>query len=430
MNLDELLKARHSTRSFLNKPVEPDKIRYIVEAARLAPSACNEQLWHFIVITDDAMKRRLVNEAGTAVLVKNAPTLIAVYYHMKNFELGLQSASAAIMSMLLKAADLGLGSLWLGAVGKRSVVNGLLKAPHGLYLVAFVLLGYEASAAASAARKPIDNILHFDYFDGTGFEFRHDPRYWTLEMIKQWQRYYCGKTAQGTLLDVVNRQELSAIKRCINGKVVDLFSYDGSYAECLPDEFVSLNLSQEASDYLKKATNKTVDALTFDGVRLPFEDGSQDNITIIFKIERIPKACWDELFGECRRVLKKNGRLLIAYRNRNSLYQLFYRLSIKILGDDITKTAVHSYFGPFKPASGVERHLEGFAVSVRRFFFVPPVFKEYLDLLFQYFRSGGTTYLHRTRTDNIATRLFSVLVDIFNWLPVFGSLKIIVAEKK
>jgi len=430
MDFDKLVKKRKSVRSYLDKPLENEKIKQIIDAARQAPSSCNEQLWHFIIITDQKIKEKLVKEAGTATIIKNAPAAAAVYYHMKNEELGWQSAAAAIMSVLFKATDMEVGSLWLSAVGKRSKVDEILKTPAGLKLVAFVLLGYEKGETRSTTRKPLDEIMHMNGFSGQRFEFRHNPKYWTIEKIGQWQRSYCGKTSPGVHLDIVNKEEINRIKKHISGNVVDFFSYDGSYEKAMPEKFTALNLSEETNNYLKKATKKETETIVFNGQKLPFENETLENITIIHKLERIPKKNWKPLFEEIHRTLKKNGKLVIAYRNKKSIYQLFHMLSIKLLGDDITKTAIHSYFGPFHPICNVEQHLIGFTTKTTNYYLAAPVFKQYLQLVFQYHKSGGTTYLHRTKTDNILTRVFGAIIDLLKHIPLFPCTKVIEAKKK
>ena len=54
MSFIDLVKKRYSVRSFKDMPVEKEKLLQVLEAARNAPSACNFQPWHFIVITDEA----------------------------------------------------------------------------------------------------------------------------------------------------------------------------------------------------------------------------------------------------------------------------------------------------------------------------------------------------------------------------------------
>ena len=58
-NFLELVRTRCSVRSYLDKPVEEEKLQYILECGRLAPSAANFQPWHIIVIRDMEMRKRL-----------------------------------------------------------------------------------------------------------------------------------------------------------------------------------------------------------------------------------------------------------------------------------------------------------------------------------------------------------------------------------
>lgn len=63
----DIVKHRKSVRSFLDKPVEREKISTCLEAARLAPSACNSQPWRFVVVDDPPVKKRLCVSAFTGL---------------------------------------------------------------------------------------------------------------------------------------------------------------------------------------------------------------------------------------------------------------------------------------------------------------------------------------------------------------------------
>ncbi len=58
-NFLDLVKTRYSVRDYLAKPVEEDKLQYILECGRLAPSAANYQPWHIVVIRDLAIREKL-----------------------------------------------------------------------------------------------------------------------------------------------------------------------------------------------------------------------------------------------------------------------------------------------------------------------------------------------------------------------------------
>ena len=77
----EVIKARRSIRKYQEKPVEREKINDCLEAARLAPSACNSQPWHFIVIDDPKVKEAFCKEAFSGVynmtkFAEKAPVLL------------------------------------------------------------------------------------------------------------------------------------------------------------------------------------------------------------------------------------------------------------------------------------------------------------------------------------------------------------------
>ena len=67
----ELVKARQSDRAYLDKPVEIEKLERILEAARLAPSACNAQPWKIIVVTDTGKRHEVAGAASSKMLYMN-----------------------------------------------------------------------------------------------------------------------------------------------------------------------------------------------------------------------------------------------------------------------------------------------------------------------------------------------------------------------
>lgn len=61
MNFLELVKARYSARKYANRPVEAEKLDYIMECVRFAPSAVNFQPWRFRIVTDEAVLKRCIH---------------------------------------------------------------------------------------------------------------------------------------------------------------------------------------------------------------------------------------------------------------------------------------------------------------------------------------------------------------------------------
>ena len=83
MDFQELVKKRQSTRSYLDKPVEHEKIERCLEAVRLAPSACNAQPYKFIVVDEPGLRQRIAEETFGRIFSFNhfsmqAPVLIVI----------------------------------------------------------------------------------------------------------------------------------------------------------------------------------------------------------------------------------------------------------------------------------------------------------------------------------------------------------------
>lgn len=77
----ELIKRRQSTRAYIDKPVEREKILQCIEAARLAPSAYNQQPWNFVVVDDPQLKEQVAESTASLGMNKfafQAPVLVVV----------------------------------------------------------------------------------------------------------------------------------------------------------------------------------------------------------------------------------------------------------------------------------------------------------------------------------------------------------------
>jgi nitroreductase len=184
---------RHSSRSFTDTPVADHDIRVIVEAANKAPSAHNQQSWHFIIIKGEK-KRQLVDlvnlKAGefpksTSVLLRmasrsiaSAPLVIAVantgelidhgtnlfgvdfetaYDFFRTME--IQSSAAAVQNLLLAATSLGLATVWLGILFLiKDDVLVLLGEPRGEFM-AVIPVGYPSKTTKGPVKRPLEMIV-------------------------------------------------------------------------------------------------------------------------------------------------------------------------------------------------------------------------------------------------------------------------------
>lgn len=118
MELKEALLKRRSVRKYSDEPVEAELIDELMHAAMSGPSACNKMPWDFFVVTDPE-KLSALNKATRFTNIK-APVAIVVCgaltraLPLQLASFWIQDCSAATENILLRATDLGLGSLWCG----------------------------------------------------------------------------------------------------------------------------------------------------------------------------------------------------------------------------------------------------------------------------------------------------------------------------
>jgi len=164
MDVFDAISQRCSVRSYLNKPVEDEKLRSVLEAARLAPSARNLQEWRFVVVTDRTTREKLMAAAMNQKFVGEAPVVIAACaVNTENLmPCGQYSypidIAIAVDHMTLMAVELGLGTCWIGAF-KEDEVKEILDIPEQVRVVTLLTLGYPATKApAGKNRLPLEEI--------------------------------------------------------------------------------------------------------------------------------------------------------------------------------------------------------------------------------------------------------------------------------
>ena len=167
MDFTELIARRYSVRAYKSDPVEEDKLKQVLDAARLAPTAANHQPFQFIVVRtadrQDELKR--IYKAGW---FSQAPIVICAcavpdraWSRMDNKNYGEVDVTIAMDHLILAATELGLGTCWIAAfdpVAARQVL-GL---PEDVEPVAFTPLGYPADKPKAKQRKPLSELVRHD----------------------------------------------------------------------------------------------------------------------------------------------------------------------------------------------------------------------------------------------------------------------------
>lgn len=174
MSFLELVKRRRSCRKYSDKVVSEESIKRCLEAARLAPSACNSQPWRFIVITNPDLRLRVAEAAFSGMyamnaFAKNAPVLVAVIREQSTYAAQIGSAWRGVQYSLidlgiacdhftLQAAEEGLGTCWLGWFNETSVKK-ILALPRQAKVDVLLSVGYPSDDSAfEKNRKSLDEM--------------------------------------------------------------------------------------------------------------------------------------------------------------------------------------------------------------------------------------------------------------------------------
>jgi nitroreductase len=190
-----VIKARHSVRTFDEKEVSDDLIMTVLEAANCAPSAHNSQSWRFIVLRGEKKNdlAKLVSARAesfqrpssvllrmSAKSISSAPAVIAVANTSELIKHGtdlfkvdkergvdffrtmeIQNSAAAVENLLIAATSLGLATVWLGILYlMKDEVLSFLGEPEGEFM-AVVPIGYAARESAGPTKRPISEIVRF-----------------------------------------------------------------------------------------------------------------------------------------------------------------------------------------------------------------------------------------------------------------------------
>lgn len=170
MNFLELVKNRYSARSYKPEMVEQEKIDYIIECARLAPSAVNYQPWHFIVVKSNAEKQKL-HQCYPREWFVEAPVYIVICADQStawvrksdNKNHADIDASIATEHICLAATEKGLGSCWVCNFEPTTLIHSFHLNPNQ-YPVAIIPLGYVKDQPQSRSiRKDVNEIVSVLY---------------------------------------------------------------------------------------------------------------------------------------------------------------------------------------------------------------------------------------------------------------------------
>jgi nitroreductase len=165
MDVMEAIKTRKSVRSYLDKPIEDEKLAAVLDAARLAPSARNCQEWRFILVKERNTRRALAVAANNQAFVGDAPVIIAAcaaetdHVMSCGYKSHTIDVAIALDHMALEAVEQGLGTCWIGAFDQQKVKD-ILGVPEEASVVELMPIGYPSDPTVKhKSRMPMSDLI-------------------------------------------------------------------------------------------------------------------------------------------------------------------------------------------------------------------------------------------------------------------------------
>ncbi len=151
MDVLKAIKIRRSVRNYKPDPIPQPVLEKLMEAIRFAPSACNNQPWKFVFVSDPELKQKLATAARDQKFIAEAPLIVVgcgfpdkAYHYMGGYGNSIEiDIAIALDHLTLAAAAEGIGTCWIGAFDETAVKK-ILNIPANAKVVALTPLGYPA----------------------------------------------------------------------------------------------------------------------------------------------------------------------------------------------------------------------------------------------------------------------------------------------
>ena len=169
MDIYEAIEKRRSVRIYKDEDISEEKLKKILEAGRLAPSAHNSQEYKFIVMKDAKKRKELAEAASGQKFIAQAPVIIIAVSlnpgHLMGSEVPAYAMDLAIALdyMTLAAVEEGLGTCWIGAFSQEKVKK-VLNIPDTYKVAALLSLGIPDEEPSVKSRKKLEELVCYEEF--------------------------------------------------------------------------------------------------------------------------------------------------------------------------------------------------------------------------------------------------------------------------
>lgn len=398
----DVLADRHSCRDFDGSAIDRTVLAEIVADGTEAPSSCNQQQWHFVIVDDPALKRRAHEISGGNHHFAECAALVYLCFQKGwthgNFSV-VQSVAGAAYHMLLSAHLRGFAAIWNAGIGDKAAIVEMLGLPPTFEVQGALAIGRPkpSAPAMKAPRRPFAEVHSWNRFERPAttrypvrpapaypfFAIRNDdnpfavwdPRQWSWGQIADFRGYAVWAKSPLAGVYVSRRQgaatgvELDLLAEVPDGgRVVEVMPWGGTTSVELRrrlDAGVELHLAELSPQNLafigerfrqEGLPQDRVSLDLFADGELPYGDGSVDAVVLPQVLEHMPEP--ERMLDEVRRVLRPGGHAVVSVRNRDSAYGRHWQA--------VESRAQIPNQGPFQPipAASVEGWLgERFTVE-------------------------------------------------------------------
>jgi nitroreductase len=160
----ELIKKRRSIRKYTDQAVTDEQIRQLLEAAMAAPSGSNIQPWEFVVVRDPDLKRQLAQTHTWSQMAADAAVVFVVCGHERASPHWVEDTSAATQNLLLAAAAMNLGAVWVAMYPHRereTHARRVLGIPEEVRILCLVPVGHPAESKPPGTKYREDKV-HYE----------------------------------------------------------------------------------------------------------------------------------------------------------------------------------------------------------------------------------------------------------------------------
>lgn len=359
----ERLAGRMSCRDFDGSKIARPELEAMLRDAIQAPSSCNQQHWHFVVVDDPDRLAQAADLAGGNPHFRECAALVYLCFQKgwthDNFSV-VQGVAAAAYHLMLSAHLRGYDTVWNAGTGDPARVREFLRLPALFESQGAIALGRARPHAPTRKppRRALETVMSWQEFDrpaqtiyparpAPAYPFHAisradnpfaewDPKRWSWAQLADYRAW--SVWAKSPLAGVyTSRRQGSASQRELDllpelradAQVAELLPWGGTstvaLAERLPAgarlDIVELhenNLAFIRDRLAREGITRPVHTRCFDGARLPWPDQALDLVVIAQSLEHMADP--GAMLAEARRVLRPDGHLLLSARNRTSRY--------------------------------------------------------------------------------------------------------------